>query len=310
MSYFDLFFADVLVCFYQRGDITEQTIYGDIYFLINFSMDFLCLYLVSAILHTKVGTVRLSLAAAVGAAYALAALLPFRSLPLRLLSDLLTPFTVCLIAFGFGKPTLFIKRTALFFAVSFTSGGVMTALYYFANKFLKSREIVINGSVETVYSEIPLWVFALCAALCALLSVIWSRISAKAVKTAVARVGVISPTGKHEFDALVDSGNLLTDPLGGLPVIIAEKSLAVEIMPTEIGRLALSFSLSPAETESIGKSLRLIPYKSISGSGLAVGYIPESITVNGNKVAAVIASINEDGRDFSGYRAIVPSALL
>lgn len=300
----------MLVCFYQRGDITEQTIYGDIYFLINFSMDFLCLYLVSAILHTKVGTVRLSLAAAVGAAYALAALLPYRSLPLRLLCDLLTPFTVCFIAFGFGKPGLFIKRTALFFAVSFTSGGIMTALYYFVNKFLKSREIVINGSVETVYSEIPLWVFVLCAAFCALLSVIWSRISAKAAKTAVAHISVTSPNGRHEFDALVDSGNLLTDPLGGLPVIIVEKSLAVEIMPSEIGRLAFSFSLSSGKTDGFGKSLRLIPYKSISGSGVAVGYIPDSVAVNGNEVAAVIASINEDGRDFSGYRAIVPSALL
>ena len=53
----------------------EAEIYVDLYFLINTSMDFLCLLITGRLLHARMGTGRLLLAAAAGGGYAILSLL-------------------------------------------------------------------------------------------------------------------------------------------------------------------------------------------------------------------------------------------
>ena len=51
-----------------------MVVYGDLLFLINFSMDFLCFYISCLLLHKKMPTVRVCLSACLGGVYSVASL--------------------------------------------------------------------------------------------------------------------------------------------------------------------------------------------------------------------------------------------
>ena len=84
-----------------------------------------------------------------------------------------------------------------------------------------------------------------------------------------------------ECAALVDTGNLLTEPVSALPVIVLPKRL------------------SPALAEKAGIP---IPIRTASGSGLLFAIRPRRVLVNGESVSALVA--------FSASRtALVPACL-
>lgn len=288
----------------------EQTIYGDVYFLVNFSMDFLSLFLTAKILHLPLKTGRTAFAAAVGGVWAVVALLPGQYDWIGTLIGLLIPALLCFIAFRCGRFRRFLLTVALFWGISFLTGGLMSALYYAVNRLFAGRQIVVNGTVQTVYSEIPLWVFALLALACALISLIWGRIVGKHRRSAACELVIGVSGNEYAMTGLVDSGNLLTEPFGGLPVILITADRLRAILPIELH--AVFFGGSgvgdlPAGTASASR-IRLIPYRGVGGGGLLFGYLPESITVDGRAADACIAA-ECGGRDFSGFDAIVPACL-
>lgn len=281
----------------------SQTIYGDIYILINFSMDFLSLYILTFLTHDRVRLLRMCVGASIGAVYALLSLLPQGNEFLQAVTNILVSMTVCFAAFGFGSLHAYIKRVFLFYCVSFLSGGFMSAIYYFAGKLIRDRDVLINGRVEDIYADIPLWVFALCALICALIAIIWGRVTSRSKQISVVTVRVESDNASHEFDGLVDSGNLLTDPLGGLPVIIVSAETAERLFPPEIRR-------GDIDVHTVRGRVRLIPYQTPSGEGMTLGYIAKRIEINGCEVGAVLACPDGMSEGFEGHAAIVPSCLL
>lgn len=281
----------------------SQTIYGDIYILINFSMDFLSLYILTFLTHDRVRLWRMCVGASIGAVYALLSLLPQENEFLQAVTNILVSMTVCFAAFGFGSLHAYIKRMFLFYCVSFLSGGFMSAIYYFAGKLIRDRDVLINGRVEDIYADIPLWVFALCALICALIAIIWGRVTSRSKQISVVTVRVESDNASHEFDGLVDSGNLLTDPLGGLPVIIVSAETAERLFPPEIRR-------GDIDVHTVKGRVRLIPYQTPSGEGMTLGYIAKRVEINGCEVGAVLACPDGMSENFEGHAAIVPSCLL
>lgn len=281
----------------------SQTIYGDIYILINFSMDFLSLYILTFLTHDRVRLLRMCVGASIGAVYALLSLLPQGNEFLQAVTNILVSMTVCFAAFGFGSLHAYIKRVFLFYCVSFLSGGFMSAIYYFAGKLIRDRDVLINGRVEDIYADIPLWVFALCALICALIAIIWGRVTSRSKQISVVTVRVESDNASHEFDGLVDSGNLLTDPLGGLPVIIVSADTADRLFPSEIRR-------GDIDVHTVRGRVRLIPYQTPSGEGMTLGYIAKKVEINGSEVGAVLACPDGMSENFEGHAAIVPSCLL
>ena len=58
----------------KRGERMEQTVYVDLLFLVNFCMDFQCLFLAGKLLHRPFHVWRALIFASLGAVYAVAAL--------------------------------------------------------------------------------------------------------------------------------------------------------------------------------------------------------------------------------------------
>ena len=100
---------------------------------------------------------------------------------------------------------------------------------------------------------------------------------------------------QYSFTALCDSGNLASDPLSGLPVIIVRSGILAEA-ENELGKSDCSLAV------------RVIPLKGIGGESVNIGFIPERILVDGCERRAVVLIINDSG-GFAGFDGILPAAL-
>lgn len=108
------------------------------------------------------------------------------------------------------------------------------------------------------------------------------------------------------FRAYVDTGNFLTDPVSGFPVVVLEFPLLRKTFGNDFP-LPMTYEFA----ERFSSRVRVIPYRSVSGGGqMLSGFVPESFTVNGvpRKVVVAVSDRNLECRGrFSG---IIGSNLL
>ena len=92
----------------------EQVIYGDVFFLVNFSMDFLALYLTAKLSHASPKLWQLVTGGVLGGLYATVAL--FLPSSVEAVSTLVFPFLLSAVVFGVSRATALVKKALLFFA--------------------------------------------------------------------------------------------------------------------------------------------------------------------------------------------------
>ena len=292
----------------DNGDVMEQIVYGDMLFFINFSMDFLTLFIVGKILRRKMKTLSLLLAASIGALYGVAAVFLQGNTVPALLINISVSVLMCYIVFG----RRFVSCTALFYAAGLFLGGAVTAIFGLVNRLRGQTWITVNGSAEALASDIP---FGWMAVICLILTVIaiaggqkWRR---RSLSPEVG-VEVLFNGRKAVFTALTDSGNLLREPIGGLPVIICVKSIVAGLAGEDYGAVFGDGgvgALSSLDLEHMRK-LRIIPAGTAAGEGIAIGLIPDEIKVGGISRSACIAMISQDDeRRFGGCEGIIPAEL-
>ena len=128
----------------------QQTVYVDLYFMVNFSMDLLCLMITASLLHRKPRRTRTLLAAALGGAYAAVALLIGLSGALGFLCNALAALLLCAITFHSRKAPLLqtLKCVPILLFSSMTVGGIMTALYTLLNRLDLPLEVLGEESLS------------------------------------------------------------------------------------------------------------------------------------------------------------------
>jgi len=285
----------------------EEEIYADVLFIINFSMDFLSLYIVGRLMHLRMEAKRVILGASLGALYGVAELL------LRLPAAAETAVTVgvlclsCLIAFGFGRLRTFVASAALTFGVGMLIGGMMTSAFLKLGNSVSYMEI--GGTIATVWGELPVWQFALLALLSALathgLGKLFRR--KRAIRTCIVRMRFEGR--EEELTALVDSGNLLEEPVTGTPVIFL-KGRAAGILPTRL-LCAMKNGASALSAPEAGE-LRMIPGSTVSGSGILLAAVPEAVSLLSDGVwedRRALVAVDFSSGDYGGFEALVPEIL-
>ncbi|MBR4014238.1 MAG: sigma-E processing peptidase SpoIIGA [Clostridia bacterium] len=110
----------------------EQTVYVDLFFVINFSMDFLCFFLASQLLGSKLSPWRTVAASALGGIYANMTLFMSVSGIWELALDILVCALMCVVSFGRIKHLF--AHVCVYIAISMVLGGFMTALFELLNK--------------------------------------------------------------------------------------------------------------------------------------------------------------------------------
>ena len=289
--------------------MTEE-IYGDVLFLINFSMDFLSLFITGKILHLKMNKWRLLASATFGGVYGVASLFfPFDGV-LLVLANAVCALLMCLAAFHRKKcmPATLVS-CLLFYGVGMLLGGVMTAIYSRLGRY--TGYISIGGSIATVFGDIPIWAFGLAAGASALATYICGRVISR--KSSAESVNIRIGFGGRTAEArcLVDSGNLLAEPITGTPVIFLKNEVACKVFPSEI-LSAMKEKGACASIETM-KRLRFVPSVSVNGEGTATAAVPDFCyidTVRGELAKKALIAVDFSGCDFGGTDGIVPKILI
>ena len=130
----------------------------------------------------------------------------------------------------------------------------------------------------------------------------WLAALAPSSMTAVRQVELT--VGEHSvlLPAMVDTGNLLRDPITGLPVMVVPFR-AVRVLVPEIARWVQHQELPPR--------MRLISVRTAAGSSLLPVFRPDScrLYLNGHSCDAdVVVAVT--GQEYGGIQALVPLAAL
>lgn len=289
----------------------EQVIYGDVLFVINFSMDFLALYIAGKIQRYKMSTLALILAASLGSVYAVITLFVSSTTILNNIINLCVAALMCYIVYNNKSFFSFLRSAVLFYGISFLMGGGMSALYNLLNSKLANRRIVINGDLNTLQSEIPISWFIALAVISAFLSILCgfifkSKSTQKPIKVEAEFMGK-----RISFEGLSDSGNLLCEPIGGLPVIVTGYNTISSILPPSLRPLFRhsDISIIPNLDFELAKRIRIIPASGVGSEGLLIGIIPDKISIDGEQKQACLAAGSREG-NYGGYAGIVPANVM
>ncbi len=270
------------------ADVT--VIYADILFVINFSLDYLCLFIAGRLLNRWSKPLRLVAAGVLGGLFSFVPYItqvpPYISLPLNLSMAAI----ICLIAFGYGGIKPFLLVTVTFMVSSALMGGVITALYSLSGRYS-------NG----IYTEADAFSFAAICFVSAVIVFAYGMISKRKIHTRCAEVRIYLGKEKVSARLLADSGNLVTEPFSALPVIILSAS-------------ALPPPYDDPESEIFPLQPRIIPFGTSAGGGCFMGFRPDRIDIIrlGKKPLRADAYIAVDTSQnrYSGYDGIIPTSIL
>lgn len=287
----------------------EQTVYIDLYFMINFAMDFLCFYLTSWLLSLRRSLLRTMLASAFGALYACAVLLIGLRGVWSILADLAICLLMCAIAYYRPKEARAVALDALVYsAVSILLGGAMTALFYFFNRMGLDR---LLGSEEDA-DGVSVWLFALIAIAGAIGTAFGGRLMRKKATRRACRVSITLGGRTVTLDGICDSGNLLREPISALPCIIIDPEYFDELIGRGDARAVIDRRIEDL-SEGICRRVRVIPMRTVGGESVGYGIRADRVRVElGRETRSVEAFILAANEPISadGARALVPSELL
>ncbi len=256
-----------------------MTIYLDLIFIENIIMNSIILYATSIILKQKTKLLRIIISANIGAIYSIALYITNFKIYMSTISKIILSIIMIYVAFKPSKIKNAFKQVIIFYLTSFIFGGVALNLIY----YLRPENISIKNGMFT--GEYVLKVIIL-GAIVALLIV---KISIKIIKNKLTpkdmycKIKIKMNENIIETKAMIDTGNLVKEPITNTPVVIVESSLLEGIIPNEIldnlenilhGDLS-NISLK-IQNEYFTK-LRCIPYSSLGKeNGMLVGIkIPE-----------------------------------
>ena len=207
-----------------------MTIYIDVILIENLIMNFIILYATGLVLKRKIKKVRLILASLLGAIYSLLTYISSFEIYTNIILKLVLSILMVYIAFNAPNVKQIGKDLLLFYLVSFVFGGAAFAFIY----IIKPQDILMkNGLFLGTYPLKTVVLGAIIAFIIviAAFKIVKSRFSTKDM---YCRIKIRLNEKEIETNAMIDSGNLLKEPISNTPVIIVEHTLLYDCMPKEI----------------------------------------------------------------------------
>lgn len=291
-----------------------MTIYIDVVIAENLIMNSIILYATGIIAKTKIKTIRILLGSFIGAIYSVFAYISTLQIYSNLILKVILSILIVYIALNPQSMKKLWKDVLLFYLTSFVFGGAAFALIY----IVKPQEILMkNGLFLGTY---PLKTVFLAATIGFIILITAFKI----VKTKITSKDLYCNTkiilkGKEmKVKTMIDTGNLLKEPITGNPVIVVEHSTLYELLPKEI--LNNLENILGGDFEKIEENIRneyrsqlkLIPFSSLGKqSGMLLGIKAEKIIIEKEdepeiqKDNVIIGIYNKSLTKRGEYRALI-----
>ncbi len=259
-----------------------MTIYIDIVLIENLIMNYIILFTTAVVLKIKVNHIRLILASLLGAGYSIIAYMRIIKVYSSIILKIILSVLIIYIAFNPQNIKKMCKDLLLFYLVSFVFGGAAFALIY----IIKPQNILMkNGLFLGTYTLKTVMLGAV-VAFCIIIgafAIIKNKISKKDM---FCEIEILINQKKIKTKAMIDTGNMLKEPITNVPVIVVEHILLYSCMPKEILNnlkeiMGGDFKNIPCDIqEKYISKLKLIPFSSLGKqNGMLIGIRPEYVKV-------------------------------
>ena len=287
----------------QRCPITAtecalKTLYIDVYFLINFTVDLLSLYFGALLAKVKSSVKRLIASSFISGFFACVIVLSGADGLLYVIALVLNALVITIVFCG--KITL-IRQVKLFLAFLIFEtliGGFVTFIYSALDQYFYPLFNAGAIGAENKNLIILALLIMITYGILRLILIIFSG-SREETNTRI-RISIL---GKEATtDALVDSGNLLRDPIDSSAVVIVKRSAINNI----IGSKKIT------DDERFKTRIRIIPIKTLTEEKILIGIKSDFIAINDRNFTFenTVIAIDEEEGSFAGYSALLPSCFL
>ncbi|MEA4832129.1 MAG: sigma-E processing peptidase SpoIIGA [Oscillospiraceae bacterium] len=280
-----------------------EIIYGDMYSLINIAMDLMSLYTASMLMRQKASAGRLIIGSSIGAAAALG--IVFWSPPplAAAAAGIIACFLSVAVAFGIKK------RKKLFPLFGATA---ISAVFYggICEFFFGMPGIHTGGGIGALIYSAAAGIGLI------LIKLLDARLRARL--ECPSSDAFIYFGGRHiQARLLIDTGNILTEPYFGLPVMTLSCEAASGLFDEPTMALIRGGVNDIPENAGSYPPFLAIPCHFRGGSGILFGFKPEKVLIqNGHtaskskEIDSIVVGIDTCGGDYLGFDGLLPASSL
>lgn len=207
-----------------------MTVYIDVVFLENLILNIIILYATSLIAKINLKIIRTLISASIGSIYAIM----YYIFQIGLYSNIIFKFVLSVImiyvAFNPKEFKTLLKVLILFYLTSFVFGGASLSVIYLVNA---QRINIQNGMIIGKYTMNTIFTGIIIAFIVIVIAfkIIKSKISKNDLFCDI-RFKINNKEIKTK--AMLDTGNLLKEPITNIPVVVVEHKLLYDVIPNEI----------------------------------------------------------------------------
>lgn len=260
-----------------------MTVYLDIVFLENVLMNYIIIFATGVVIRDECRKWRIFAASVLGAAYTVVMYLNVIPIYSNFVMKIVLSVVIVYVAFKVKSFKKLVKNLIIFYLVSFVFGGCVFALMYFLQPQMAQ---IRNGVFVGAY---PIKI----ALIGGLVAFVVLQISFRIVKTKFSKkdmifdVQVVINEKIVKVKALLDTGNLLKDPITGFPVIVVEHKSLRGVIPEKIlnnlDNILGGDIDELTKDEQFSKTIsrfRMIPFSSLGKqNGLLFGIKADSVNI-------------------------------
>lgn len=293
-----------------------MTIYIDIILLENLCMNYIILFATAYIMKLKINHIKIVVSSTIGAIYSIMLYMQILPIYSNLIAKIVLSIVMVYIAYMPQNIKKLIKQLILFYLISFAFGGCAFALLY----FIKPENIIMKNGVYIGTYPIKI------ALLGGIVGFVITYVAFRIIKNKTSKNNIIYPLEIKinkktiSLNALLDTGNMLKDPITLMPVIVVEKEKLYSFLPTEILN-NLERIVGGDTKEIIEKNMeymskfRIIPYNSIGKqNGLMLGFKADNVKIiideEEKEINNAIIGIFNESFNSNKYSALISLEIL
>ena len=292
-----------------------MNVYIDVIFLENLIINYIILYMTAVVSKVKQKYFRILMASSIGAIYSVMYyIINIRWFAIATIKIMLS-VVIIYIAFGPKDFKIMIKEIIFFYLISFIFAGASLGIIYMVNYNkinIQNGVIVGNYTLKTILIGIIISFFIILIAFKII----------KKKKSIFCNIKVFLYGNEIDTTAMIDTGNLLKEPITNIPVVVLEHTLLYDIMPKEILNnieeiLGGNFeNVSDDIRNQYIAKLKVIPFSSLGKqNGLLLGVKADKIEINYEEditiIDKVIVGIYDKSLTKRGeYRALIGGDLI
>lgn len=272
-----------------------MTIYLDVVLIENLCMNYIILFATGYLLKKKMNHIRLILSGLLGGIYSILAYIGVLEIYSNFILKIILSIVMVYLAYNAKNIKELSKELIFFYLTSFVFGGCAFALLY----FIKPQEILMkNGTYIGTY---PLKVAILGGLLGFTITVIAFSVKKRRIskQDMYSNITIYFNENSITTIALLDTGNMLKDPITRMPVIVVEKEILKNILPDTILNnlnkiIGGDVPKEVYEDENIEyiTKFRVIPFSSIGKTnGMLLGFKANKVEIKDEENIEIIKNV-------------------